>query len=174
MKKHIEFNPGHRSAIEGFLNESSASYTPQELAEKAEAKQKVEDVLYILRQETGNTAMLIDYLFMLVEDIEQFSANLTDDNIEQLLGYLEEYVKMTRQGSENVPLIVQCVKAIELLDEQAQQAGRPTLLTGESVIHIDTAVKNFEKIQKTLDESGEKYDQIYQAAVAKVKTYLGE
>ena len=81
---------------------------------------------------------------------------------------------MTRQGSENVPLIVQCVKAIELLDEQAQQAGRPTLLTGESVIHIDTAVKNFEKIQKTLDENGEKYDQIYQAAVAKVKTYLGE
>lgn len=172
MTREIDLNPGHRDAINKFLNESDVSYTPDDLAAKAEAAQKIEDVLYILRQELGNTAMLVDGLELIIWAIEDEVNILSDENVSTVLSYLEEYVRTTKKGLENTKLILECIRLIEEADKRALEADKASILTGESSTHIEVAVRNFERIQNVLSKNKKHFDKAYTESLKKVQDFL--
>lgn len=168
----IQFNPGHLEAIRKFLQPGKDTISPAELAEQAKDASLVEQILDILQQELGNTALVADFFFMLVEDIETASIQVTDENAEKLADLLANFISITYKATQNAQLIIDCLSRIQQIEEATKASGQPSLFTEKSYEHVEKLNRSNQIISQAFSGKLEEYNRKYEAGLAKLNEYL--
>ncbi len=109
-------NPGHREALQrlGLLPEGQAHVDSHQLAHKAIENRKVEDVVYLLRQELATYATnfsLLDHTLKRAK--RQAEAIIDHATLEKAQETLRHILTLLQQTTEQAELIHICVQTIE-------------------------------------------------------------